>query len=214
MKKISKLILLTLFMLGGTAAASAGDNKDAGQNAPREELAQRQAKAIAASLKLDESTTQKLVQTYTDCQKEIWEKCPRGKFSRPTTDAEAQEVIKTRFERARQLLDIREKYYKKYSKFLTPLQIEQLYRREDRMMRHLDNMKGKNVRGKMRGAKGRARAQGAKARHEAAKARAEKRKARAQARAERRKNCPNAPQCQAGQAAPAAPAAADKATQE
>lgn len=198
MKKISKLILLTLFMLGGTAAASAGDNKDASQNAPREELAQRQAKAIAASLKLDESTTQKLVQTYTDCQKEIWEKCPRGKFSRPTTDAEAQEVIKTRFERARQLLDIREKYYKKYSKFLTPLQIEQLYRREDRMMRHLDNMKGKNVRGKMRGAKGRA----------------EKRKARAQARAERRKNCPNAPQCQAGQAAPAAPAAADKATQE
>ena len=53
------------------------------------------------------------------------------------TDAETDQVIKARMERGRQILDLREKYYKEYSKFLTPRQIQRVYELEKKSMKRL-----------------------------------------------------------------------------
>ena len=55
----------------------------------------------------------------------------------PTTDAKAEEAIKRRMERSRMILDLREKYYKKYSQFLTQKQIERVYELESKVMRRM-----------------------------------------------------------------------------
>ena len=43
------------------------------------------------------------------------------------TDAEVVRGIKARFQQGRKILYIREKYFKVYSKFLTPKQIQRVY---------------------------------------------------------------------------------------
>ena len=62
----------------------------------------------------------------------------RGKAK---TDAETEEAIEERFDRSQKLLDIRKKYYKEYSKYLTPKQIQRVYSIEKNMMKRL----GKNA---------------------------------------------------------------------
>ena len=58
------------------------------------------------------------------------------------TDAEAEKEIKARMERSQKILDLREKYYKEYSKFLTPKQIQRVYDLETQGMKRLAKKKG------------------------------------------------------------------------
>jgi hypothetical protein len=53
------------------------------------------------------------------------------------TDAEAEQAIKQRMERSQKILDLREKYYGKYSQFLSPKQIERVYELERQAMQRL-----------------------------------------------------------------------------
>lgn len=59
------------------------------------------------------------------------------------TDAEVEARIKARFAQSRKILDIREKYYKEYRKFLSPKQIQRIYtvekRCKNRIKRHSNN---------------------------------------------------------------------------
>ena len=104
----------------------------------REQLAEKQAKYIASELALDDATTQKLINTYCDYQKEVWALGPKMKHQNAsTTDAEAEQEIKARMERSQKILDLREKYYKEYRKFLSPKQIQRVYELEQQTMRRL-----------------------------------------------------------------------------
>lgn len=135
--KIKTLITVLFVTLSFTTAFATDNDKDkAGKPKPsREELATTQAQHIAAKLELDENKTARLVTTYVDCQKEIWALGrPEDGKKKSTTDAEAEASIKARFEQSQKMLDIRRKYYDQYRKFLTPLQIEKLYRLEKKMM--------------------------------------------------------------------------------
>ena len=93
----------------------------------------------------DEATTKQFVETYTACQKEIWALGPRMKGARKQTnaqqqtEAEAKQDIALQFERSEKLLQIRQKYYAEYSKFLTQNQIKRVYVLERRMMKRLAN---------------------------------------------------------------------------
>ena len=49
------------------------------------------------------------------------------------TDAEVEQVIKARFAQSRKMLDIREKYYNEFRKFLSPKQIQKMYNMEKRI---------------------------------------------------------------------------------
>ena len=143
MKTIMKLWLVAALMLMGTASISAQNNKR--QRLTREELADKQARHIAQTMAFDEATTKQFVETYTACQKEIWALGPRMKGARKQantqqqTEAEAKQDIALQFERSEKLLQIRQKYYAEYSKFLTQNQIKRVYVLERQMMKRLAN---------------------------------------------------------------------------
>ena len=138
-----KLWLVAALMLMGTATISAQNNKR--QRLTREELADKQARHIAQTMAFDEATTKQFVETYTACQKEIWALGPRMKGARKQantqqqTEAEAKQDIALQFERSEKLLQIRQKYYAEYSKFLTQNQIKRVYVLERQMMKRLAN---------------------------------------------------------------------------
>lgn len=112
------------------------------QRLTREQLADKQARHIAADIALNDADSKRFVETYCRCQKEIWALGPRK--PRPAkgdnnalTDKQAEQNIKDRFAKSQKILDIRQKYYAEYSKFLTPKQIERVYQIERQMMNRL-----------------------------------------------------------------------------
>lgn len=107
------------------------------QRMSREQLAETQAKYIARELAFDDNLSSQFVTTYCECQKEKWALGPRsGK------DCSMQE----RFDRSQKLLDIRQKYYRLYSRFLTDRQIENVYKLERRMMHRMQSKHKENGR--------------------------------------------------------------------
>lgn len=121
------LAMIMAFALNANAQQTNNAQTDR-QRMTREQLAEVQARHIAKVVGLDEAMTQKYVETYSDCQKEIWALGPRVKRGAD---------MEQRFERNRKVIDIREKYYKKYKKFLTPEQIQKAYDEERRVMAHM-----------------------------------------------------------------------------
>ena len=137
MNKMISMMVIAIAMLFSSINMSAQSNNQ--QRLSREELAEKQARPIAHELALDDATTQKYVATYCAYQKEVWALGPRVKrhSSANATEAEAEQANKARMEQSQKILDLREKYYKEYSKFLTQKQIERAYELEQQVMRRL-----------------------------------------------------------------------------
>ena len=135
--KMISMMVIAIAMLFSSINMSAQSNNQ--QRLSREELAEKQARHIAHELALDDATTQKYVATYCAYQKEVWALGPRVKrhSSANATEAEAEQANKARMEQSQKILDLREKYYKEYSKFLTQKQIERAYELDQQVMRRL-----------------------------------------------------------------------------
>ena len=138
MKNLLKINVMAILML---AFCTMGFAQDKQQRMSREQLAEKQAKHIASELAFDEATTKQFVETFCTYQQEVWALGPRQK-AEPTNDQEAELAIKERFEHSQQILDIRQKYYEEYSKFLTQSQIQQVYKLERKMGDHLKQHRG------------------------------------------------------------------------
>lgn len=106
------------------------------QRMSRLQLAELQANRTAKQLQLDEATTKKYIKTYCEMMEEIWKIAPRDKGN-SDSEEEAKKAMEQRFERSKKILQLREKYYKIYSTFLTPKQIQLAYRLEMQTMRRL-----------------------------------------------------------------------------
>ena len=139
--KMKYLMVACLMMIATTCMAmmqqqQSGDCCKAangmGTRLGKEQFAKIQASRISQSLGLDDKTSQKFIETFCQCRKEMeatrthHQKKKRAEM----TDAEVDKAIKADFAQGRKLLDIREKYYKAYSKFLTPKQIQRVYEME------------------------------------------------------------------------------------
>ena len=138
MKATSKIII-ALAMVFSTMSIQAQDNN---QRMTREQMTEKQAKYIAAELNLSSSVYDRFVTTYLNYKKEIWGIAPskdkkKGQKKASETEEEAAEKMRQRFECSQKTLDIRNKYYKEFSKFLTQRQIEQMYDKERKMMQRL-----------------------------------------------------------------------------
>ena len=137
MNRMITLMALAIAMmtLSVNSFAQTADKK---QRISREQLAEAQAKHIAHDLALDDVTTLKFIKTFCDYQKEVWALGPRvqGKNT-DMSDAEVEQAIKARMDRSQKILDLREKYYKEYSKFLTQKQIQHVYELEKQTMKRL-----------------------------------------------------------------------------
>lgn len=135
MKRFFRTLLLVITITTFSISYAQKDNK---QRMTREQLSETQAKYIAKEMAMDDATSANFVKTFCQFQKEIWALGERPKKDTSNlSDAEVEEAIKERFEHSQKILNLRKKYYIEYSKFLTPSQIEQVYRLEKRMIERL-----------------------------------------------------------------------------
>lgn len=142
--KTTRTIILTL-MLVFTAFGIQAQN--AKQRISREQMAETQAKHIAADLNLTGKTYDRFVETYENYKKELWQTVPKSRKKNcrnSETEEQAAEKMRKRFERSQKVLDIRNKYYQEFSKFLTQKQIEQMYEKERKMMKRLSERRKAN----------------------------------------------------------------------
>ena len=142
MNRIIRTLVIAVMMIATCATTFAQQNGSRRttqkQRISREQLAEVQAKHIASKLAFSDAVTERFVKTYRDCQKEIWALGPRMRPNKQgTSEQDNEDRIKQRFAMSEKILDIRQKYYKEYSKFLTQTQIEKVYEQERKMMNRL-----------------------------------------------------------------------------
>ena len=154
MKHIIRTFVIAIMMIASCATAFAQQYSNTPQRPnqkqriSREQLAEVQAKHIAQELAFSDAVTEKFIKTYCNYQKEIWALGPRIKPNKQgMSEQENEEQIKQRFARSEKILNIRQKYYKEYSKFLTQSQIEKVYEQERKMMKRFAQ-RGQGMRGK------------------------------------------------------------------
>ena len=132
-----RLTLLALLFLVSSALYAQQSQREASRPS-RQGLSRVQAAYIAKQLGFDEATTRRFVELYAKQQQEIWALSPRDKATKGAqTDAEAERAIKDYFERSEQLLSIRKKYYQEFRNFLSPQQIERIYKLDRRTIEEL-----------------------------------------------------------------------------
>ena len=136
MKNMIKILVLAVAMI--TFNVSTYAQKSERQRMTREQLAEAQAHFIADEMAMDDTTAKQFVETFCQFQKDIWALGPRPKKDISTcTDEEAEQAIKERFAHSQKILNLRQKYYEEYSKFLSQKQIGRVYELERKMMDHL-----------------------------------------------------------------------------
>lgn len=138
MKQTLRLFIILMLAVIATPQSYSQRNKE--ERISRGELAKVQAQHIAKELAFNDDVTKKFVDAYCRCQQEIWALGPRVKASSNSDEATEKE-IEARFEHSQKILDIRRKYYKEYSKFLTQKQIKRVYEVERKMMNRLSKHK-------------------------------------------------------------------------
>lgn len=134
---IKKYTIMLLLMLLANVSMQAQRSGASKPRLSREQFTEVQARHIARSLALDADKTKLLVQTYMRQQQEIWALGPRLTRRGASPEAEVEGAIEERFKRSQKILDIREKYYKEYSQFLTQSQIRRMYEIERQTMQRL-----------------------------------------------------------------------------
>ena len=128
-------MLLSVALTAFSGVASAQNSK---QRLTREQLAEVQARHIAGEMAMDDTTSRRFIETFCQFQRDIWALGPRPKQPNDQmTDEETEQVLKARFAHSQKILDLRQKYYEIYSKFMTQGQIRQMYELERQMMDRL-----------------------------------------------------------------------------
>lgn len=154
MKKLVLRLIMVMCMMTVSSTlvnaqiAKPGFQKTERQRMTREQLAQTQARHICNELALDEEKSTKFCNEYCNYMKEFWAIGPKvgKKQRRDMTDAQAETQNKQDFERSQKILDLRQKYYKRYSTFLTQRQIQRVYEIEKQMRYRLAAKKRMNGR--------------------------------------------------------------------
>ena len=136
MTRIIRTLLIVIMMVASNVVVIA-QQPNCQQQVSREQLAEIEAKHIAHELAFSDAVSGKFVATYCNYRKDIWALGPRLRPNRRgrASEQDNEERIKQRFARSEKILNIRQKYYKEYSKFLTQTQIEKVYEQERMLMK-------------------------------------------------------------------------------
>lgn len=153
------MVLVILFM-GSQAVVFAQENRPERKRMTREQMQEMQTNQLVKALALDDATAAKFTSVYKNYMDEM--RATRDMGSRKKaddkatvdkqapkpvpTDAEVEAAIKARFAQSRKMLDVREKYYDEFRKFLSPKQIQKMYNQEknvgDKFRKESDKRKG------------------------------------------------------------------------
>lgn len=163
MKTRRLFIMITALIVCGTmwAQGQTTDTQRKERKRPtKEQMQNMRCARLAEELTLSDDAREKFVATYKDYLNERSKinQSQRGDFNNKKkevkTDAEVEKMIKSRFATSRQILDLREKYYDKFRKFLTPKQIQKMYdfegRDNDNMRKAMMKRKGNKALRKQR----------------------------------------------------------------
>lgn len=144
MKRIINFLLIAVMAVAFASQANAQTQK---QRMTREQFAEMQANNIAKRANIEGAAKDKFVTTYCEFQKELWTIAPRkGRKGNEQEKPTPKEKIENNFDRSQKILDLRKKYYKKYSDFLTQEQISKIYKVEKQMMNRLKARKPRKPR--------------------------------------------------------------------
>ena len=104
-----------------------------------EQMTEMQANKIANNLGLDDKKTARFKEVYKKYSRELNELWKKNRPEKPKvklgegeprpmpSDAEVDKMMRTRFTISRKMLDIREKYYNEFRKFMTPKQVQKIF---------------------------------------------------------------------------------------
>ena len=143
-KNFIYVLMATLLIGSQTIFAQNEDNKGNKQRAMSERMIQRQTNQMVKVLMLDDAATAKFTPVYENYLKELRECRMMNRMNRMKnnnaeakqtpkpvpTDAEIEKQIKDQFAQSRKILDVREKYFNEFRKFLSPKQIMKIYQTE------------------------------------------------------------------------------------
>ncbi len=147
--KVFRLFMLVLAFAASTPRLMAQQSDK--QRLSREQMIEVQAKYIATDLAFDDKIYDRFITTYVNYKKELWATAPKRnkkQYKMGESEEQAAQNMRNRFEQSQKVLDIREKYYKEFSKFLTQKQIEQMYDKEKKIMQRLKQRHNKGMRNK------------------------------------------------------------------
>lgn len=157
MKKYLIFIFALLFVGSQNVMRGQSVDQQNRKNASEEQIRQHQTSQMVHVLMLDDATASKFTPLYTQYLKDMME-CHKMKRShsdkkvskkekQELTDAEIEARIKNQFEVSQKMLDIRESYYDKFRKILSPKQILKVYETErhnaDKFKKTLKDRKSK-----------------------------------------------------------------------
>ena len=147
--KTKYLVMMVVAVLMGTQVMNAQDKSEQGKRHGRkrmtmEQMVNMQANKIIGDLGLDDKTAAKFKDVYAkymkemnDLRKEGMDFRMRGRIQKGDTlakmkiqmptDDEVDKMMRDRFKQSRKMLDIREKYYDEFRKFLSPKQVQKIY---------------------------------------------------------------------------------------
>ena len=104
-----------------------------------EQMSEMQANKIANNLGLDDKKTARFKEVYKKYTRELNDLWKKNRPEKPKvkpgedkvrpmlSDAEVDKMMRTRFAISRKMLDIREKYYNEFRKFMTPKQVQKIF---------------------------------------------------------------------------------------
>ncbi len=137
--KTRLFFLAAAFVTVITANAQKNDNARQMRERPSaEQMTEQRAKKMSETLLLDDKTSEKFIPLYKQYLTELQAVRPERRMKRDgnnpkeakqeMTEEQIAERIKESFANERKALDIKEKYYKDFSKILNQKQIEKMYR--------------------------------------------------------------------------------------
>ena len=135
--------MLVVAFVMGTQVINAQADKPKGKREHKrptlEQIIQMQSQRIVDELGLDDKTAAKFAEVYKKYMKEMDDlrkqympaksdfKKDKPSMPKSLTDAEVDKMMRDRFAQAREMLDVREKYYDEFRKFLSPKQVQKVY---------------------------------------------------------------------------------------
>jgi hypothetical protein len=155
MKKYFCMMVAVLLISGSlTMNAQQVQSDNVRKPLTEEQMIEKRTDRMAQMLMLDDATAAKFAPVYSqylkekmDCRKMKAKHSANGGNAMNTkTDAEVDEMIQDNFAQSQKMLDIREKYYAKLHKILTPKQIMRIYQVEKsdvgKMKKEIQRRKG------------------------------------------------------------------------
>ena len=163
--------MLVVACMMGTQVINAQANKPKEKREHKrptmEQISEMQSRRIVDELGLDDKTAAKFTDVYKKYMKEMNDlrlknmpkksDMKKDEVNKPRnfTDAEVDKMMRDRFAQARKMLDIREKYYDEFRKFLSPKQVQKVFDKgmdnHGRFRKEMSRRSGMNKDGKRRG---------------------------------------------------------------